>query len=52
MIIKIKTNKNGNKRAYFFSFKAGRVMPMKLVDAEMMLANGEAELVDKFFNEA
>ena len=52
MTIKIKTMKNGKKRAYYWKRPMMRCLPITMVDAELLIASGEAERVAKFFWEA
>jgi len=40
--ILIKSDKNGRLRASFLSHRAGRMMPMPIADAELMISTGQA----------
>jgi len=40
------TDKNGKRRAYRFSHMQFRAFPMSLADAELFIAQGQADLLD------
>lgn len=39
------TSRKGAKRAYFFSYPLLRAMPMPLAKAELLIAQGQADLL-------
>jgi hypothetical protein len=43
--------KKTGSRYYYFSFRAGRAMPIKASEAELMISTESAVLVEKFFYE-
>ena len=51
MEIKIKRNKVGKERAYYYCSTMCRVFPMKMDEAKILVAKHEADFTDKFFFE-
>ena len=47
--IEFRNDKNGNRIAWYFSFKAMRKFRLKLLDAEMLVASGRVEEVNDLF---
>lgn len=46
LAIYFKVDKNGKKRAYRFSHRQFRAFPMPLADAELFIAQGQADQID------
>lgn len=45
--IVIKTDRNGKRRAQYLCHLAGRMMPMPIAEADLMIATGTGELCDR-----